>query len=207
MGARATGVVALAWAVTAGVAAPEPPLWPDRFHVMSAQTTPGGKDVVHLFYDWPGGRNLNVITGQALERAGKGTLWDFERQDGLTFYYTPRTRECRTIDMKYGLLPPTWLRDKPAAELVGQGVTVGPFRCNVWTKGESDTPGVPFITYYAEEQTDRPVRWAFYSARSPPAARGRHAARSLTGRHPRHALAACPPLSRPPNPTSQRARS
>lgn len=149
---------------------PEPPLWPERFHAMFAQATPTGRAVIHLYYDFAKGRNLNVITSQALEKAGKGALWDFERQDGLSFFFTPRTRECRTIEVGYGLLRPSWLRDEPVAELIAEAVAVGPYMCNVWIKGESDTPGVPFITYYAEVGTGRPVKWVFFSEAHAPCA-------------------------------------
>jgi hypothetical protein len=143
--------------------APTPPIWPERFHAMSVQTSPSGKSLVHLFYDWTGGRNLNIITSQDLEKKGKGTLWDYERKDGMSFYYTPKTKACHAVDVKYGLVRPTWLVDEPAAKLVAQGVMVGPYKTNVWTKGESDQAGVPFITYYADVETGRPVKWVFFT--------------------------------------------
>jgi hypothetical protein len=135
-----------------------------RFHALAWVTSQPhlGKGVNHLYYDFVEGRNLNLLTTQGFEREGKGTLWDFERQDGLSFYYFPRTRACNLIDMRFGLLSPSWLADEPVAELVAADVREGIFAVNVWTKGESDTPGVPFITYYAEVGSNRPVKWIFF---------------------------------------------
>ncbi|KAJ1638814.1 hypothetical protein T492DRAFT_941132 [Pavlovales sp. CCMP2436] len=144
-------------------AAPAPPIWPERFHAVSVQTTPTGKSLVHLYYDFYRGRNLNIITSQTREKQGTGTLWDYERDDGMSFYYAPSTKTCRSIDMKFGLVRPTFMVDDPPAKLVAEGVILGPYKTNVWTKGESDQPGVPFITYYADVETGRPVRWVFYS--------------------------------------------
>mmetsp|Transcript_12873 Transcript_12873/g.38865 ORF Transcript_12873/g.38865 Transcript_12873/m.38865 type:complete len:249 (+) Transcript_12873:109-855(+) len=148
----------------AGLEAPAPPTWPPRFHLMSWQTdADGGKAVNNHYYDWLGGRSLIEIASQALDKSGKGLLWDYERQDGMSFYYTPMTRECRTVEMGVGLLPPDWLPRAPAARLMSEGTMIGNLKTNAWTKGESDTPGTPFITYYAEQGTNRPVRFAFYT--------------------------------------------
>jgi hypothetical protein len=145
--------------------APTPAIWPDVFHMLSWSVSGRSEalGITHLYYDFKGGRNLNIITSQDLEAQGKGTLWDYERQDGLSFYYTPKTKECRTLDMEYGLLSPSWLADDPPAELIAEGQKLGIYTVNVWTKGESDKPGVPFITYYSEVGTGRPVRWVFFT--------------------------------------------
>ncbi|CAM9610340.1 unnamed protein product [Choristocarpus tenellus] len=90
-------------------ATPQPPIWPEKFHALLTQNTSGDLAVVDLWYDFPGGRNLNIIQRQGSEL--DGPLWDNERQNGSTYYYTPATGDCNVIDMGVGVLRPEWLSE------------------------------------------------------------------------------------------------
>jgi hypothetical protein len=63
------------------------------------------------------------------------------------------------IDFGVGLLPPTWLA---GADYLGIQ-TVGMYTCHTWQKGDSDIPNVPFVTYWDDTTTRRPVKWIFSS--------------------------------------------
>jgi hypothetical protein len=63
------------------------------------------------------------------------------------------------IDFGVGLLPPTWLE---GADYLGIQA-VGMYTCHTWQKGESDIPNVPFVTYWDDTVTRRPVKWIFSS--------------------------------------------
>ncbi|CAM9203339.1 unnamed protein product, partial [Phaeothamnion confervicola] len=135
---------------------PEPPMWPSRFHAVMRQQRGDDLGIVDLWYDFPAKRNLNIVRTQKGE--ANGPLFDNELQNGTTYYYTPQTKECHCIQMGVGLLPPTWL----------QGATylrdekVGHYDCHVWENGDSDVPGRPFVTYWAEKATGRPAKWIFF---------------------------------------------
>ncbi|CAN0301236.1 unnamed protein product, partial [Discosporangium mesarthrocarpum] len=128
---------------------PSPPVWPEKFHALLIQNRTGNLAVVDLWYDFPGGRNLNIIQSQGGEE--DGPLWDNERQNGSTYYYTPATRECNVIDMEVGLLRPDWLS---GATYLGEE-RVGMYSCHKWEDGD-------FITYWNDKYTGRPVRWTFF---------------------------------------------
>ncbi|KMS98824.1 hypothetical protein BVRB_3g068970 [Beta vulgaris subsp. vulgaris] len=130
---------------------PKPKAWPEQFHsliVMNNSKT-NTMQVIDLWYDWPNGRNLNLIRNQL----GK-LLYDVEWTNGTSYYYTlhPDVPECRTLHFEVGILSPSWLE---GATYLGQRYIDG-FLCNVWTK-------VDFIWYYEDVVTQRPVYWMFYT--------------------------------------------
>ncbi|KAF9606975.1 hypothetical protein IFM89_030394 [Coptis chinensis] len=100
-----------------------------------------------LWYDWPKGRNVNLIQKQL----GK-LLYDVEWNNGTSFYYTLADNgECQIMDFGVGIPRMDFL---DGAEYLGVQETHG-FLCNVWEK-------VDFIWYYEDIATQRPVRWDFY---------------------------------------------
>ena len=56
---------------------PEPKRWPDQFHAQIFQNRSDNLALVDLWYDWPGGRNLNLIHSQL-----GSSLWDVEWTNG-----------------------------------------------------------------------------------------------------------------------------
>ncbi|XP_015695344.1 uncharacterized protein At4g14100-like [Oryza brachyantha] len=143
---------AVASPLAGGAAAPTPipTPWPDQFHavVLTNLTESGGRlQLIDLYYDWPGGRNLNLIRGQL---SGDPT-YDVEWTNGTSFFFD--SASCRTKLFPVGLLPPDWLVD--GAVYLGRHA-VGGFDCHVWTK-------VDFVWYYEDVVTHRPVRWNFFN--------------------------------------------
>ncbi|KAH6798549.1 transferring glycosyl group transferase [Perilla frutescens var. frutescens] len=129
--------------------APTPAPWPVQFHsILVLNTSKGLLQINDLWYDWPSGRNVNIITQQL-----GGTLYDVEWDNGTSFYYTTGAKEqCQTMLFPVGILRPDFL---DGAEYLGQVEKDG-FLCNLWTK-------VDFIWYYEDVVTKRPVAWDFYS--------------------------------------------
>nr|CAB3452206.1 unnamed protein product [Digitaria exilis] len=122
--------------------APVPTPWPEQFHavVFTNLTESGGKlQLIDLYYDWPKGRNLNLIQNQL---SGDPT-YDVEWTNGTSYYFDSGT--CRTVRFPVGLLPPDWLA---GAVYLGRELVDG-FDCHLWTK-------VDFIWYYEEAATGRP---------------------------------------------------
>lgn len=128
---------------------PTPTPWPEQFHsIIFMITNETQLQKVDLWYDWPNGRNFNIIQNQL----GK-LLYDLEWTNGTSFYYTlDSNQECRVMLFPVGILTPDWLHD---ASYVGQKSIDG-FLCNVWEK-------VEFITYYEDVVSKRPVSWTFYT--------------------------------------------
>ncbi|CAI5992072.1 unnamed protein product [Closterium sp. NIES-64] len=127
---------------------PAPRLWPERFHAVLFQNRSGRLALTELWYDWPGGRNMNAIRPQL----SAGTLMDVEWSNGTSFYYNLQERSCKVIKFPVGILRPDWL---VGAVLVREGEVVdGKFRCRVWTKAD-------FILYYEDMETGFPVKWIF----------------------------------------------
>ncbi|GJN24784.1 hypothetical protein PR202_gb12547 [Eleusine coracana subsp. coracana] len=127
--------------------APTP--WPEQFHAVmfTNLTESGGRlQLIDLYYDWPRGRNLNLIRDQL---SGDPT-YDVEWTNGTSFIFDSAT--CRTIRFPVGLLPPDWLA---GATYLGRESVDG-FDCHLWTK-------VDFVWYYEEVATGRPVRWNFFN--------------------------------------------
>ncbi|PUZ68787.1 hypothetical protein GQ55_2G056600 [Panicum hallii var. hallii] len=147
--AKATPPSAAA-AAGAGAPAPVPTPWPEQFHavVFTNLTESGGRlQLIDLYYDWPKGRNLNLIHSQL---SGDPT-YDVEWTNGTSYYFD--SGSCRTVRFPVGLLPPDWLAD--GAVYLGREHVDG-FDCHLWTK-------VDFIWYYEEVATGRPVRWNFFN--------------------------------------------
>lgn len=134
----------------AGSPAPVPTPWPEQFHavVFTNLTESGGRlQLIDLYYDWPKGRNLNLIHNQL---SGDPT-YDVEWTNGTSYYFD--SGSCRTMRFPVGLLPPDWLAD--GAVYLGREHVDG-FDCHLWTK-------VDFVWYYEEVATGRPVRWNFFN--------------------------------------------
>ncbi|PIN17036.1 hypothetical protein CDL12_10306 [Handroanthus impetiginosus] len=129
---------------------PKPTPWPLQFHSILFVNYSGSLSLIDLWYDWPNGRNFNIIQHQL----GK-LLYDLEWSNGTSFYYTlDSNKECRSVHFEVGILRPNWLE---GAEYLGQE-TVDGFLCNVWQK-------VDFIWYYEDVVTKRPVHWVFYTGK------------------------------------------
>jgi hypothetical protein len=134
-------------------AAPVPTPWPEQFHaVMFTNLTESGGQlqVIDLYYDWPRGRNLNLIRNQL----SGDPKYDVEWTNGTSYIFD--SASCRTIRFPVGILPPNWLH---GAVYLGRESTDG-FDCHVWTK-------VDFIWYYEDVVTHRPVRWNFFTGMRP----------------------------------------
>ncbi|GMJ00140.1 hypothetical protein like AT3G23760 [Hibiscus trionum] len=128
--------------------APTPSAWPLQFHSVLFMNNSGTLQKVDLWYDWPNGRNFNIIQNQL----GK-LSYDLEWDNGTSFIYTlDSNKECRVLHFHVGVLRPNWL---DGANYLGQEQKDG-FLCNVWEK-------VDFIWYYEDVITKRPVYWAFYT--------------------------------------------
>ncbi|GAB5368011.1 hypothetical protein AAMO2058_001281100 [Amorphochlora amoebiformis] len=132
----------------------EPPVWPEAFHAVLFQNRSGDLAMVDLYYDYANGRNLNLIQGMHDQDEGApGNLWDVEYNNGSTYYYHPKSKDCKTIQMPVGILKPNWL---DGADYLGTEDTDG-YTCNVWTKSDG------FIKYWEDVKSRRPVKWIFGS--------------------------------------------
>lgn len=130
---------------------PEPKPWPLQFHSILYVNYSGALSLIDLWYDFPNGRNFNIIQSQLGE-----LLYDLEWTNGTSFYYTlDSAKKCTTYHFDIGILRPDWL---DGANYQGQKMVDG-FLCNVWDK-------VDFITYYEHVDTKVPVGWVFYTGRS-----------------------------------------
>ncbi|XP_042474807.1 uncharacterized protein At4g14100-like [Macadamia integrifolia] len=127
---------------------PAPSPWPEQFHMLLYMNLSSGHlQITDLWYDWPKGRNVNIMQKQLGE-----LLYDVEWDNGTSFYYTLGANgACRTVSFEVGIPRPDWLE---GANYVGRDYTDG-FLCNVWEK-------VDFIWYYEDVVTKIPVRWDFY---------------------------------------------
>ncbi|KAF5206631.1 Transferring glycosyl group transferase [Thalictrum thalictroides] len=130
---------------------PIPTPWPHQFHSILVMNYSGILELIDLWYDWPNGRNFNIIQDQL----GK-LVYDLEWNNGTSFVYRlDATKKCSTAQLPVGILRPNWL---DGATYIGQRHVDG-FLCNVWEK-------VEFITYYEDVVTKRPVHWLFYTGRA-----------------------------------------
>ncbi|XP_059636255.1 uncharacterized protein At4g14100-like isoform X2 [Cornus florida] len=138
-----------------GIPAPSP--WPDQFHALLYMnlSSSGHLQITNLWYDWPRGRNVNIIQKQL-----GVLLYDVEWNNGTSFYYTLQQQQeeggngngtCQIIEFEVGIPRPDFL---DGAKYLGTQLTDG-FLCNVWEK-------VDFIWYYEDVLTNLPVRWDFY---------------------------------------------
>ncbi|KAK9113301.1 hypothetical protein Syun_020098 [Stephania yunnanensis] len=135
---------------TAAVPVPTP--WPHQFHSILFMNYSGALSLVDLWYDWPNGRNFNIVQDQL---GGGDPLYDLEWNNGTSFFYTKKHKHCRSAQLAVGILRPNWL---DGANYLGQQHVDG-FLCNVWEK-------VDFIWYYEDTLTKRPVHWLFYTGRA-----------------------------------------
>ncbi|KAJ3669420.1 hypothetical protein LUZ60_011370 [Juncus effusus] len=131
---------------------PTPTPWPEQFHSLLFMNYSGELSLIDLWYDWPKGRNFNIIKSQL----GGPALYDLEWTNGTSFFYTLEPPlSCRSAQVGVGILRPDWL---DGAVYVDQ-VYVNGFLCNEWTKAD-------FIWYYEDVETKRPVKWVFYTGRT-----------------------------------------
>lgn len=138
--------------VGAGEDSPVPAVWPEQFHALLMMNFSGALSLIDLWYDWPNGRNFNIIRDQL----SSSLFYDLEWNNGTSFFYRldPGSEECRSAQVGVGILRPNWL---DGATYLGQ-LRVNGFLCNVWEK-------VDFIWYYEDVATKRPVKWIFYTGR------------------------------------------
>ncbi|XP_020224363.1 uncharacterized protein At4g14100 [Cajanus cajan] len=124
--------------------------WPQQFHSVMFMNRTGTLQKLDLWYDWPNGRNFNIIQNQ-LDHL---VTYDLEWNNGTSFIYTldPSHSKCQVLHLDVGILRPNWL---DGATYLGQQ-RVDNFLCNVWDK-------VDFITYYEDVVTRVPVKWIFYT--------------------------------------------
>ncbi|KAK7353856.1 hypothetical protein VNO80_19309 [Phaseolus coccineus] len=129
---------------------PIPADWPHQFHALMFMNRTGTLQKLDLWYDWPNGRNFNIIQNQ-LDNV---VTYDLEWNNGTSFFYTldPSDPMCQVMHLEVGILRPNWLQ---GATYLGQQ-KVDNFLCNVWEK-------VDFIWYYEDVLTRRPVKWIFYT--------------------------------------------
>ncbi|EPS68692.1 transferase, transferring glycosyl groups [Genlisea aurea] len=144
-------VVAILFVAAAAAESPVPAIWPHQFHSILYVNYSGSLSLIDLWYDWPNGRNFNIIQSQL-----GSVLYDLEWNNGTQFVYSlDSTRKCRAVQLEVGILRPDWL---DGAVYLGREKVDG-FLCNVWEK-------VDFIWYYEDVVTGRPVHWVFYTGRS-----------------------------------------
>eukprot|EP00472_Partenskyella_glossopodia_P007617 CAMPEP_0197539460 /NCGR_PEP_ID=MMETSP1318-20131121/62789_1 /TAXON_ID=552666 /ORGANISM="Partenskyella glossopodia, Strain RCC365" /LENGTH=238 /DNA_ID=CAMNT_0043098183 /DNA_START=400 /DNA_END=1116 /DNA_ORIENTATION=- len=135
-------------------AAPAPPIWPTVFHAVLYQNRSNDLAIVDLYYEYPKGRNLNLIRSQHdYDKGSQGALWDVEFDNHTSFYYHPAKKTCMPMKFPVGILVPNWLEN---ATFLGVEET-DKYKCNVWTKADG------FITYWEEVTSRKPVKWIFGS--------------------------------------------
>ncbi|XP_026387819.1 uncharacterized protein At4g14100-like [Papaver somniferum] len=127
---------------------PTPTPWPPQFHSIMIMNNSGTHQIINLWYDYPNGRNFNIIQKHLGE-----LLYDLEWTNGTSYIYTlDSSKKCKTLKFDVGILTPDWL---DGANYLGQQKVDG-FLCNVWEK-------VDFIWYYEDVVTKRPVHWVFFT--------------------------------------------
>ena len=139
---------------TAACAEPKTPVWTAQFHAVLFQNRTGNKlALVDLWYDWPGGRNFNIIHTQL-----GATLYDLELNSGEQYVWFDNRQDCKHIHQPVGILPPDWL-----AHATYLGVeSVDTFEVDHWTKGPWPTTDRMFVHYYTDRATGHPVFWQFF---------------------------------------------
>ncbi|KAI3410872.1 uncharacterized protein J3R85_018302 [Psidium guajava] len=131
---------------------PTPTPWPHQFHSVLVMNYTGSLQLIDLWYDWPNGRNFNIIRDQL----SASLLYDLEWNNGTSFFYTldGESPSCRSVQLEVGILRPGWLE---GASYLGRRRVDG-FLCDGWEKAD-------FIRYYEDVETKRPVHWRFYTGR------------------------------------------
>ncbi|TVU41261.1 hypothetical protein EJB05_14764, partial [Eragrostis curvula] len=107
-------------------------------------------ELIELYYDWPRGRNLNVVRGQ-LSAAGE-PFYNVEWVNGSSYLFDAAS--CVATWHPVGILPPDWV---DGAAYLGRDDVDG-FDCHVWSYHPF------FVTYYEDVATGRPVYWNFTGA-------------------------------------------
>lgn len=150
------------WCMALGVAAvsllgvaaePRSPRWPLQFHATLLQNRTGNLALVDLWYDWPNGRNFNIIHKQM-----GPTIFDLELNDGSQYVWFDDSDGCKTIHQPVGILPPDWLSN---ATYLGLDLK-DTFRVDAWAKAPSPSKDRMFVHYYADTNTGLPVYWEFF---------------------------------------------
>ena len=132
----------------------QPPVWPEQFHAVLFQNRTGNKlALVDLWYDWPGGRNLNIIHTQL-----GPTIYDLELNSGKQYVWFDNREDCKVAHMPVGILSPDWLRN---ATYLGVEQRDS-FEVDAWTKSPWPTKDRMFVHYYANRATGLPVFWQFF---------------------------------------------
>ncbi|PKI42817.1 hypothetical protein CRG98_036796 [Punica granatum] len=82
------------WPVDAGED-PVPAAWPEQFHALLLMNSSGALSLIDLWYDWPNGRNFNIIRDQL----SSSLYYDLEWNNGTSFYYRldSGSEQCRTL--------------------------------------------------------------------------------------------------------------
>lgn len=139
-----------------------PPRWPETFHAKILQTRKGLVSLMDLYYDFPNGRYLNVLTDQ-LDRI---SLHDNGRTNGTAYFYDQEGITCEGVKTHVSILKPDWLGGATYAGLH----EVGGFEVDCWQQGRAPPPHPatnPFLTYCSTKTANRePVRWVFYDGSS-----------------------------------------
>lgn len=147
-GEMGLGLCISIWVVAAAAsekADPIPKPWPLQFHAQLYQNRTGKLSMIDLWYDYPNGRNLNLIQKQL-----GSVIHDVEYTNGTSFYYDLEAGTCKVVLFQVGILRPDFLND---ATYVGVDEIDG-YKCNVWDKAD-------FIRYWEDIETRRPISWLF----------------------------------------------
>ncbi|PKI42818.1 hypothetical protein CRG98_036797 [Punica granatum] len=85
------------WLVDAGED-PVPAVWPEQFHALMFMNSSGNLSLIDLWYDWPNGRNFNIIRDQL----STSLYYDLEWNNGTSFFYRldPASEQCRSVQLE-----------------------------------------------------------------------------------------------------------
>jgi hypothetical protein len=102
----------LQWPEPEYSATPIPAPWPEQFHALLYMNLSSTRlQITNLWYDWPRGRNVNIIQKQL-----SVLLYDTEWNNGTTFYYTlSEPHSCRIMVNDVGI-------PRPDASLIAVGL-------------------------------------------------------------------------------------
>lgn len=107
-----------------------PPTWPDNYHAVLFQNDSNILAIVDLWYDFPHGRNLNIIRPQL----GRGGItWGLDWDNKTSVVFDREAQTCKAEQSDAGVLAPDWLAN---ATNLGEEVLDG-FVCNVWVSGRA----------------------------------------------------------------------
>ena len=139
---------------TVSAGTPQTPVWPEQFHAVLFQNRTGSKlALVDFWYDWPAGRNFNIVHNQL-----GSTIYDLELNSGAQYVWFSDGEDCRRIQQPVGILPPDWL-----ANATYFGVEqIDMFEVDHWAKGPWPTTDRMFVHYFSDRATGQPVFWQFF---------------------------------------------